>query len=220
MYHHVVADGFLDDPGQRENIETLLDTALNDQMVNLIARALLNKKATNDQPALRGWYDDNRERYQSRVSLLVNHVVVSPTELVEEQANSLRTLALGYSGGDLENSTELIPDSTASRTWVGIADLDAYHPKVKASLLALDPPACAPVFHLNNALHLFCLEDRKEPQQLSFEEARGKVIEDYITANEQELYTRIKEEILNRVDFEFNETRVREILHAPAAADE
>jgi len=216
VYHFVVADGFVDEPGRREAIEQRLRKTLNDQMINLIAQDLMIEKAGSNPKALKIWYENNQERYQSQLELLINLIVVPPAGEVEDLANSLQRIASNYSGGDLEGQAESFRDSTVSHAWVGIAALDAYHPKVKASVLTLRPPACAPTFNIGNILHLFCLEDRKEPLQLSFDEAHDRVVNDYIAANEQELYAEIRDEILDDANFEFNETRVREILHAPA----
>jgi hypothetical protein len=219
-YHFAVADGFLAEPGQQEYLEAILDTTLDDRRVNLIARELMIDAATSDPQTLESWYEVNRERYQSQIELLVNLVVVKPTGRVEDQVNALRAIASNYSGETLEQSVESIPDATVSSSWVGIAALDAYHPNIKTSLLALDPPDCSPVFNIRNALNLFCIEDRKDPRQLSFEEAHDSVVSDFIATNEQELYAEIRTAILDRADFEFNETSVREILHAPAKAQD
>lgn len=218
LYGWIVRDAFLDDPNERRAIEDQLEKMIQDRSVDRTVHERLIEKADSDRAALESWFEDNRERYQSSIELLTSLIVVEPWDDVEKLDVALRSIASSHAGGELERAAASIPGATTSREWLGIADLDAYHPRLKASLLTLEPPACGPVFNIGGILHLFCVEDRKDPQQLSFEEARDRVVADYVAANEQELYAEIKQEILDEESFEFNEERVREVLHAPAAS--
>ena len=219
VYHFIVADGFLDEAGRRTMINERFDEDLNSQLVNIIVRERLIEEATRDRQALLAWYDDNRERNQSQIELLINLMVVAPKNEIEVLDDSLRAIGSNYTGGDLEQAAHSIQGAAVSRAWVYIDSLDAYPPRVKASILTVKTPGCTPVFNIAGALHLFCLEERKEPKQLSFEEAYERVVEDYVAANQQEIYEKIRSEILDDANFEFNENRVREVLHAPATQD-
>ena len=217
LYAMILQSGFLPTGGAHEKaIERSVTDAIERRLSALIALRLITEKAAEDEAALARWYDDNRLRYQTPIELHLSHVIAAPGSASSETAGLLRALADEYDGGDLGAAVATIDGARFSRKWVTLSALDSYHPKVKASLSLLTPPACAPLFHLNDTLQLFCVDERRQPRQMSDEEARDRVVDDYVATNEQQLYDELQDEVLRRLGFEFNEDRVREVLHAPA----
>jgi len=213
LYALVERSGYLDNVERRKSIEETAQNLIDDRLATTIAIEWMKDSVAGKTHELQRWFDENHLRYQSPMELDLEHVVAPFDGDPKVVGDALRTAAAKYEAGKLETGAPEIPGSSYIRRQVTMAFLDNTSPRLRAALIGLEPPGCAPVLRFESELHLWCMAGRREPQPLTFEEAKEQVVGDYIAAHEQEVYAQLKAEILDQSGFEFNEAYAREVLH-------
>ena len=184
-------------------------------------RRKLAKSVEDDPERLEEYYRTNRARFSEPLRLCVQKL------LVPLSGNANEAMArLERSRGDLDQGRQALASLAAALggrvedpAWTTPSALARSDPRAMAFVLDLRPGQHSAPFRTPTDIVLVRLVERREPQPLVFDKARGRVRDDYMATHRHELYAALSAELLAKAGFEVLRAPLEALLKRPTTAD-
>jgi len=217
LYIELVGSGWVEDPLRAAGIQRrllsegrplLIDGWLRERMLGLVDTAVAEQEA---------FYLENRYLYQSPLRLKLKTLSVPAEANAREVMVHLEETREKLMAGTLsfEVAAQQIGADQEDLGWLDFQQLTGLVPKVRTYLLDLESSGYTIPFRQGNRLNLVWIQERENPQQLTFDEAKSRVREDFFARSQQRLYQEVAGVILAEQDYRFFEQTVRRALHLP-----
>lgn len=200
----------LEQPLLKERLTRLVDQQLQKDMWTSV---------DDNTAALQRFYSDNSHHYQTPLkfklqifNLPFDHDPAAQLETLERLSEQIA------SGTDsLSQAAARLGGEVEDLGWREYSELDHLPAKARSYLLQATPDGYSVPYQHDDALHMIWVEAQELPIQLSYEEVREQVREDYFERFERRLYQDAVKQSLNAAKFVFYADNVRELLLPPGA---
>jgi peptidyl-prolyl cis-trans isomerase C len=162
--------------------------------VSKVIDAEVNSKVSVEDPEVKGFYDQNMERFKQGDSVHAAHILIgvpqgaTPEQKTEAKTKAAAVLKTIKAGGDfatLARANSQDPGSAANGGDLGFFPKGQMTPAFEEAAFKLKPGAVSPLVETPFGFHIIKVVERRAPRTAPFAEVSGQ-IKDFLTQGQRE----------------------------------
>ncbi len=208
------AEGFFETPERERALDRRLRRVGVGELVEHRLEDRILAKIDEDPEALRSFFDDHRHLFQSPLLMRVGGMAVGLGETPENLLPRVEAIRQELVAGalDLPSAIERLDAEPIPSRWLDPNGLLALEPKIRVYLTQVTGTGYTVPFQQNGLLQLLHVMERQEPALLPFEQALERVRDEFYRRRQQELFSEVKDELLEAAGYRYHPEAVAEHL--------